>query len=130
MLKMICHFKRRPGLTLEEMKDRYENGHVPLILKMCPPVMDYRRNYRIEDGKFDPFEDGSTAEPDYDVITEVWFRNREEFEAMAEFVSRPDIAPVIIADEEQFMDRSASRMLLFEEFSTDQSAFQQRTDEG
>ncbi|WP_219895000.1 EthD domain-containing protein [Aquisediminimonas profunda] len=119
MIKMICHFKRKPGMTLEEMKDRYENGHVPFMLEMCPPVMDYRRNYRIEDGKFDPFEDGSTAEPDYDVITEVWFRNREEFEAMAEFVSRPDIAPVIIADEEQFMDRSASRMALVEEVCTD-----------
>jgi hypothetical protein len=35
-------------------------------------VDDYRRNYRIEGAKFDPFGQDADGEPDYDYITEAW----------------------------------------------------------
>ncbi len=118
MVKLICHFKRKAGMTLEQFKDQYENGHVPLIRELVPHPLDYRRNYRIEDAKFDPFGQGADGEPDYDCITEVWYASREALEEMLAFVSRPEIASVIVADEEQFMDRSATRLMLFEEMRT------------
>jgi hypothetical protein len=118
LIKLICHFKRKAGMTLEEFRDRYENGHVPLILKLTINQVDYRRNYRIEDAKFDPFGQGADGEPDFDCITEVWFESREALEESLASVSRPEIASVVVADEEQFMDRSATRLMLFEEERT------------
>jgi hypothetical protein len=118
VIKLICHFKRKEGLTLEQFKDRYENGHVPLIRELVPHPVDYRRNYRIEDAKFDPFDQGADDEPDFDCITEVWYNSRDHLEEMLAFVSQPEIASVIVADEEVFMDRSATKLAIFEEFCT------------
>jgi hypothetical protein len=74
LIKLICHFKRKAGLTLE-------------------------------DAKFDWFPQGADGEPDYDVITESWYR-REDLEKMAVMRARPEIDGLIVADEEEFMDRS------------------------
>jgi EthD domain len=48
----------------------------------------------------------------------VWYRTREEFEEMAAIAARPEIAARIVADEEEFMDRSATQLMLFEEERT------------
>jgi hypothetical protein len=119
MLKLICHFKRKPGMTLEQFRDYYENHHVKLVREILPNASDYRRNYRIEGEGFDFGTIGQAeGEPDYDVITEVWYPTREEFDAMAAIAARPEISAVIVADEEEFMDRSRTRLMLFEEYRT------------
>jgi hypothetical protein len=117
LIKLICHFKRKPGLTLEQFRDYYENHHVKLVLELLPHPIDYRRNYRIDDAKFDPFDQHADGEPDYDVITESWYR-REDLEEMAVIRARPEIDGPIVADEEEFMDRSATQLMLFEEYGT------------
>jgi len=119
LIKLICHFKRRPGLTLEQFRDYYETNHVKLVRELLPHAIDYRRNYRIDGAKFDPYDDEyPDGEPGYDVITEVWYRTREEFDEMAAIAARPEIAALIVADEEEFMDRSATQLMLFEEVRT------------
>jgi hypothetical protein len=117
VIKLMCHFKRKPGMTLEEFKDRYENGHVPLMRELLKSyrIEDYRRNYRLEDKSFDPFGQNGHGEPDYDCITEAWYESHEAIKEILEFLSRPEISSIVVADEEQFMDRSATQLRLFEE---------------
>jgi EthD domain len=65
LFKLICHFKGKPGLTLEQFRDYYENHHVKLVREVLPHAIDYRRNYRIDGAKFDPYDDQySDDEPD------------------------------------------------------------------
>jgi len=118
LIKLMCHFKRKPGLTLEQFRDYYENHHTKLVLSLLPHPIDYRRNYRIEGAAFDPFAQDADGEPDYDCITESWYPSREAIEEMAAIAARPEVAGPIVADEEQFMDRSATRLMLFEEYRT------------
>ena len=117
LIKLMCHFKRKPGLTLEEFKDYYENHHVKLVLELLPHPLDYRRNYRLEDAEFDPFDQHANGEPNYDVIQESWYHDAD-FEEMAAIAAKPEVAGPIVADEEKFMDRSATQIMLFEEYGT------------
>lgn len=117
VIKLMCHFKRKPGMTLEEFKDYYEHHHVKLVLELLPHPIDYRRNYRIDGAVFDPFDQKANGEPAYDVIQESWYRP-EDFEVMAAIAARPEVARLIVEDEERFMDRSATQIMLFEEYGT------------
>ncbi len=114
----MCHFKRKPGMTLDEFRDYYENHHVKLVLELLPHPVDYRRNYRVDGSEFDPFDQKANGEPDYDVIQESWYPSREAFEEMAAIAGRPEVAGPIVADEEKFMDRSATQLMLFDEYGT------------
>jgi len=82
MFKRLIFVKRRSDLTHQEFRDYYENVHVPLVSSMrtIQPLV-YRRNYVTPS---DPNADalmagrGSPAGADYDCITEVVFRTRED----------------------------------------------------
>jgi uncharacterized protein (TIGR02118 family) len=112
MFKAIALLKRKAGLSREAFIDYYENNHVPLIRQLQPQICDYRRNFIDMAGAF--IYPGATA-PDFDVITELWFNSRADYDAaMAEF-DNPEVAGRIARDEENFLDRSMTRMFVVEE---------------
>ena len=46
MFKLVVLTKRKPGMTMEEFMDYYENHHVPLIMGLIGDYFaDYKRNY-------------------------------------------------------------------------------------
>jgi EthD domain len=49
---------------------------------------------------------GEIIEPDHDVITELWFDDQAAMDATMAKLSAPDVAAMIIADEETIFDRS------------------------
>ena len=55
------------------------------------------------------------APPDFDSITEIWFRNREAYDAMLAAHANPSIGGQIDRDEENFLDRTKPRLLIVEE---------------
>jgi hypothetical protein len=55
-----------------------------------------------------------TAAPDFDVITEIDFRDRMAHDATMALGARPEIAARIAEDEARFLDRARSRMFLVE----------------
>lgn len=119
MIKLVCFFKRKLGMSLEEFRDYYENNHVPLIRSLLPLAEDYRRNYLQPGGIFTPAHLANpAAAPDFDVITEVWYRDRDAFEAMNRAFEDPAIGDAIREDEERFMNRDEMVMFLVDEECT------------
>ena len=45
MFKTVCLLKRRPGMSLEEFKDYYENYHSKIGEKVLPDGVHYVRRY-------------------------------------------------------------------------------------
>jgi uncharacterized protein (TIGR02118 family) len=117
-VKLIGLLKRKSGLTREAFIDYYENNHVPLVTRLVPLGRHYRRNYvdkmringREADGDFD-----------YDVVSEVRFESDENYSAFAQAMADPKIFQQIVADEENFLERSASRILMVTEYGARRS---------
>ena len=102
MVKEMLLLKRKEGLSQEEFSKHYEEVHVPLILKHCPTIKRYVRNY---------VANTLGAEgPDFDCITEVWYDDMAGFQAMVKFYFS-EAGKVIRDSEESFMD--ASKIVVF-----------------
>lgn len=115
MVKLIGLLKKKPGLTRAEFIDYYENKHVPLISRLVPMGHDYRRSYT-EKMRVNGQETQDAFE--YDVVTELWFDQAKDYIAFAEAMRDREIFAQIVADEENFLERSASRILVVTEYRT------------
>ncbi len=116
MYKSIALLKCKPGLSREAFIAYYENHHVPLIRSLLPQICGYRRNFIHPDGAF---ISAGAAERDFDVITELWFPDQAAYEAAMALHDRPEIGGCIASDEENFLDRSRTRMFIVEEHISD-----------
>lgn len=107
MIKVIALLARRTDLSHAEFVDYYENNHSLLIRRLLPQIGDYRRNYIDRDTLI-----GAPGVPDldFDVVTEMFFADRESYEAMLATHARPEVRAAIEADEANFLDRSRTRM--------------------
>lgn len=112
MIKTVALLKARPDLSREAFVQYYETRHVPLMRSILPETLEYRRNYIQLEGAF--IYEGASA-PDFDVITEMWYADRASYERMMAIATRSDVAQRIAEDEENFLERSKTRMFLVEE---------------
>ena len=72
MIKLIAFLKRKPGMTMDEFRDRWVVEHTKLSSKL-PGCKGYRINLAIA-----AQPDGA---PDYDGTAELWWDSLEEMEA-------------------------------------------------
>ena len=115
-MKMLCMFKRRADLTHEQFRDYYETQHAVMSAKLYPFLKDYRRNFISPDSR--PTGATNMATPPglhFDVVTEVTFHNKDDFQRMLDILDVPANRQAVIEDEEQFMDRSASLVYFVDE---------------
>jgi EthD domain len=124
MVKIIWLLKRKPGITPEQFRERYER-HSRLGQKLCGHLQSsYKRNYKIEiKGGGTPTTHGGKAtfgdiDWDYDVISEVCFPTEEAYEARKKIFADPVTAKQFYDDEEDFLDRSSVIMFRCEEVNT------------
>lgn len=112
MIKMLFFLKRAPGLSREEFKATYEARHARLGERHAPSAARYVRRY------LEPVPElftGEAAEPEHDVVTELWFADRTAYEAAMESLARPEVVAEIVADEETLFDRGRHRVFMVEE---------------
>jgi len=110
MIKVFGYLRRKPGLSPQEFADYYEQNHVPLVLSKAFTPMVYKRNY-IQRG--DAFNiEGS--EISFDCMTELVFADRNELSAWMADLGVDEIAQ----DEENFIDRAATRAYVVDERTT------------
>jgi hypothetical protein len=103
--------KRKPGMGLHEFRDYYENRHMPLCMKYWQSGERYVRRYiETVDG---------LPEPDFDVITELWFKDRAPVDAIIATLEKDAMPADIIADELMLFDRSKTRFYAVSECETD-----------
>lgn len=110
--KVIAMLRKKAGLSQADFIAYYEQHHAPLILQLLPGIVEYRRNFAQFEHAY-AFE--SAAAFDFDVLTEIRFRDRASYDAAMATAAHPDIAQRIADDEAQFLDRSGSRMFTVQE---------------
>ncbi|HTV96049.1 MAG TPA: EthD domain-containing protein [Steroidobacteraceae bacterium] len=104
--KLLLFLKRRPGMSLQEFRDYYENVHRKLAEKYASGIRRYVRRY------VQPLSNprtGRIEEMEFDVITELWFDDRAVFDKVAELTSGGVLPPEIEEDEKRLFDRTKSR---------------------
>lgn len=103
MYKVLIFLKRRAGLSRQDFIKHYETVHAPLAETHLKHLKRYTRRY--VEWLSEP-RSGVDQGLDFDVVTEMWFDSREEFnDAMAQ-ISVPPASEELAADEDQLFDRS------------------------
>ena len=116
MFKAIAMIKRKPGTTMEQLIHHYESKHAVLAMERVPNLKKYVRHY------LHPYGNnvyGQDQEAPYDVITEIWFDDREDFEKAMAYLTEPETAAIIGEDEERVFDRSSIRFMTLEDHETE-----------
>jgi hypothetical protein len=124
MVKIFWLLKRKPGITPEQFRERYER-HYRLGQKLCGHLhKSHKRNYKIEiKGGGTPTTHGEKASFgdiawDCDVIAEVVFHNEEAYAARKDIFADPVTAKMFYDDEEDFLDRTSVIMFRADEVNT------------
>ncbi|RVQ66344.1 EthD family reductase [Croceicoccus ponticola] len=113
MFKAFVFLKRKDGMSVEEFRSYYETTHALLGKRMLPNLKKYVRHY------LNPVGDDGVDDMPYDVITELWFDDRADFDVGMAHISDPDNARIIGEDEENLFDRSAIRFVTVEDAETE-----------
>jgi hypothetical protein len=110
MIKMVFMLKRRPGMSRADFIQYYESHHARLGEKYVPNAVRYVRRF------LDPVP-GPWSKPadEFDVMTELWFANKQEADRAMAHLSEPKIHDEIAADEERLFDRTRSQVYLITE---------------
>lgn len=113
MYKVLWMLKRRPDVTFEHFRDHYENSHSALGKKYLGHLMvGYRRNYDLA------YAAGSTAglprmsPSGYDCVAEWDMRDEAAFHEAMRLLSDPEIGKIFHDDEEHFLDRTATKLVV------------------
>ncbi|MYM64747.1 EthD domain-containing protein [Pseudomaricurvus sp. HS19] len=124
MLKILCFFKRRPGMTRAEFRAYYEANHAPLIEKMIPFYISYKRNFveDVQDYKPAHITNNTDDSDEFDVMTELTFSSRDMLDKMMHTLSNPEVGDVIAADEANLFDRDSVTILIVDEVSSPELA--------
>jgi len=116
--KLLLFLKRRPGMSMQEFRDYYENVHSKIGEKYSDGVLRYVRRY------LQPLPDPHTGKPEemeYDVVTELWFEDRSVFERVAALLSSGVMHPDVVEDEKRLFDRPKMRYAAVVECDSDLS---------
>jgi uncharacterized protein (TIGR02118 family) len=113
MIKMIAVLKKRDDMTFEAFQDYYENHHAKLIANV-PTAARYLRRYVTNYVD----ETGKAVEPDFHVITEVWFETQADLNDAVARLSDPEMAKVYRTDERNMLDMRRIRTFIADERET------------
>jgi len=114
MFTVLSYLVRRNDMTVEDFVDYYERHHVPLITSLGPTPIVYERHYV---GRGDA-ANVDEATIDFDMVTEIAFTDRAEFESWSEAVGTGDAGERVAADEARFRDRSGTRAYVVDDHVT------------
>lgn len=112
MLKLTMLMKRKPGMSFADFRDYYETRHAPLASALCPNLVRYTRTYVME--SIPMSRRAPPSETDFDCITECWYNVEGNWEERSKDLLPPEIFKQMAADEENFIDRTRTRLLITE----------------
>jgi hypothetical protein len=114
MFKVFGFLSKKEGMAIQAFIDYYEKHHVPLICRLAPAPDVYKRNYLSRGDELNRGDDAI----DFDVVTELVFRDRAAYLAWRAELSKPGSGEQVVADEEKFLDRSRTRACMIDERAT------------
>jgi len=120
VFKIVFLIKRKEGTTKEHFREYYERQHAELAKKYISHLLvKYTRSY-ITWASYNPTANplGTAVAFDYDVITEMWMKDRAAFEELQRIMSDPKINKLLADDEENYSDRRSILMITTDECDT------------
>jgi uncharacterized protein (TIGR02118 family) len=105
--KILLLMKRKPGTTMAEFEDYYENHHVPLCAPYMAGIARYFRRF------LEPqlhAESGTNEELPYDVISEMWFDDEANFKGTLDYITTTVMPDEVVQDELKFFHRPTMRI--------------------
>jgi hypothetical protein len=117
LIEQVVFLKRRPGISMAEFLDYYENQHAQLSKKLgakpaLPNAQRYVRRYITPEKN--PLT-GEKLDSGYDCIMEIWWNNREDFEAAMNGLSDPRFLEARMADERKLFASNSNPVCTVEE---------------
>jgi hypothetical protein len=112
MLKIMAFLTKREDIETQAFIEHYEHRHVPLIRRLAPTPILYKRNYLVRGDEFN-LEDEAIG---FDVVTEISFPDRDAYLAWRAHLAEGGSA--VAEDEERFLDRSRTKAYVVEEWVT------------
>ena len=106
MPKLIALISKKSSISEEGFKTYYENNHAPLIESLFPTLDGYTRTYLFESNLLSdtlPLESDG-AQSQFNVITELTFKNEEDLNQFFERGTHQDVVEAIRTDEANFLD--------------------------
>ncbi len=106
MPKLIALISKKSSISEEDFKNYYENNHAPLIESLFPTLDGYTRTYLFESNLLSdtlPLESDG-AQSQFNVITELTFKNEEDLNQFFERGTHQDVVETIRTDEANFLD--------------------------
>lgn len=113
MFKVLHFIKRKPHLTHEQFRDHFERSHAAMALKFCGHLFtSYQRNYctTVYTGG-DSRQEGSGYGPregNWDLISEWILPDEDALWEIYRIMQSPGIDALFHADEDRFIDRTAT----------------------
>lgn len=121
MVKIVMLIKKNPALSREEFMDYYDNKHIKLLHSILTKgAAVHRRNFvipNVEDIAAGINVD-SRPESDYDVISEVFYEDRETAESVMKDFEDPEIRRIVQEDEAKFLVPEAIKRYIVEVHET------------
>ena len=106
MPKLIALISKKSSISEDDFKTYYENNHAPLIESLFPTLDGYTRTYLFESNLLSdtlPLESDG-AQSQFNVITELTFKNEEDLNQFFERGTHQDVVETIRDDEANFLD--------------------------
>ena len=116
MIKQVVFLRKKDGMSRQDFIDYYETRHAKLAVELVPSFARYERDF-VDHEKTRSLGVGA-SDPilqRFDVMTTLWFRDRDGQRILVEKMADPKIAKLIASDEENLFDRTAIQMFLVEE---------------
>jgi hypothetical protein len=108
MFKLMGFLSRKEGMSTEEFRAYYINKHAPLVVRTSARQLAYRRNFLSPVDETVNSHIDALGRIDFDVVTEMEFRDREHFLAWQASRSPADLE-ALKRDEREFLDVSRLR---------------------
>lgn len=121
MFKQVCLLTRKPGMSMEEFIDYYENRHAPLLASMMPQARRYVRRFVQPEGGM---AFGDLPEVPFDCLMELWWDSREEFEACMASLGESGKFEQIYEDEEKIFANHDNPVFSVEEHESEMQGFE------
>ncbi|KAJ4243854.1 hypothetical protein NW762_014734 [Fusarium torreyae] len=108
---VLLFASRKKGLAPAQFKDYLENTHIPLLKQTFGPLfpISHTRRY-LDRANEEPYDAtvlvGTQDQFTYDVVSELVFAEKADFEAFFAKYKDPEVAPIIQEDEKDFLDAS------------------------
>jgi len=123
MFKQLCLLTKKPGMSMEDFIDTYENGHAKLMAPMMPLARRYLRRYVTPEMNA---VSQSVPQVPFDCLTEIWWDSREEFETGMASLRDDTRYRQIREDEKNLFAGPSSPVFSAEEFESPMRGFVDR----